>query len=153
MCNTFRFFTFLGANENLDRLFGRYIESIDGVIFCDGKALSVRKDLNGVLLVDTALQRKLQKPEEKVFLELLLPEVLYSSFFLFVHRLNLALKLFQANSFYIALSSAELVGVDCVDEVLKELEKEIEACRKQPRKSHKQSKVCSISRISKFQPF
>lgn len=80
MCNTFRFFTFLGANENLDRLFGRYIESIDGVIFCDGKALSVRKDLNGVLLVDTALQRKLQKPEEKVFLELLLPEVLYSPF-------------------------------------------------------------------------
>ena len=47
----------------------------DRVLFCDESVVSVRRDLNGVLLLDTALQTPLNKTEEDVKLELPLPEV------------------------------------------------------------------------------
>ena len=53
-------------------------------------------------------------------------------------------RLFQANYLFHALISAELPGVDYVDEVLKELEKEIEKARKAACKTRKQSKVIEI---------
>ena len=49
----------------------------DRVLFCDGYVLSVRRDLNGVLLLDTALQTPITKTEDEVKLELPLPEVRY----------------------------------------------------------------------------
>ena len=44
-------------------------------MFSDGNAVSVRKDLNGVLLLDTALQTPVNKTDDAIKLELPLPEV------------------------------------------------------------------------------
>ena len=47
----------------------------DKVVFTDGKAVGVRRDLNGILLLDTALQTPISKTEDIVRVELSLPEV------------------------------------------------------------------------------
>ena len=52
-----------------------YLPVKDRVLFSDGNAVSVRKDLNGVLLLDTALQTAVSKTEDAIRLELPLPEV------------------------------------------------------------------------------
>lgn len=45
------------------------------MLFCDGQAIGVRTDYNGVLLLDSILQKTLIDPKEKVKFELLLSEV------------------------------------------------------------------------------
>jgi len=48
-------------------------------LFTDGKGIGVRKDYNGVLLLDTILQTPVSKPDDVVKLELLLSEVMCGS--------------------------------------------------------------------------
>lgn len=56
-----------------------YLQEKDRMIICEGTSVCARKDLNGVLLLDTALQTPVSKTEDLVKVELLLAEV---SFFL-----------------------------------------------------------------------
>lgn len=48
---------------------------MDKVLFVDDYAVGCRKDLNGILLLDTALQPPVAKPEDVVQLELPVTEV------------------------------------------------------------------------------
>ncbi|XP_046884773.1 baculoviral IAP repeat-containing protein 6 isoform X4 [Hypomesus transpacificus] len=48
----------------------QYYPSVDKVLFVDDYAVGCRKDLNGILLLDTALQAPVAKPEDMVQLEL-----------------------------------------------------------------------------------
>ena len=48
---------------------------MDKVLFVDDYAVGCRKDLNGILLLDTALQPPVAKPEDIVQLELPVTEV------------------------------------------------------------------------------
>ncbi|KAM4590981.1 dual E2 ubiquitin-conjugating enzyme/E3 ubiquitin-protein ligase BIRC6 [Odontesthes bonariensis] len=48
----------------------QYFPAVDKVIFVDDYAVGCRKDLNGILLLDTALQPPVAKPEDMVQLEL-----------------------------------------------------------------------------------
>ena len=45
------------------------------MLLCDSHSVGLRKDLNGVLLLDTALQTPISKSEDVVRVELPLPEV------------------------------------------------------------------------------
>ncbi len=53
----------------------QYFPAVDKVLFVDDYAVGCRKDLNGILLLDTALQAPVSKPEDMVQLELLITEV------------------------------------------------------------------------------
>ncbi|XP_074501768.1 dual E2 ubiquitin-conjugating enzyme/E3 ubiquitin-protein ligase BIRC6 isoform X2 [Sebastes fasciatus] len=48
----------------------QYLPAVDKVLFVDDYAVGCRKDLNGILLLDTALQPPVAKPEDMVQLEL-----------------------------------------------------------------------------------
>ncbi|XP_076848185.1 LOW QUALITY PROTEIN: dual E2 ubiquitin-conjugating enzyme/E3 ubiquitin-protein ligase BIRC6 [Brachyhypopomus gauderio] len=48
----------------------QYFPAVDKVLFVDDCAVGCRKDLNGILLLDTALQAPVPKPEDMVQLEL-----------------------------------------------------------------------------------
>ncbi|KAM6916345.1 dual E2 ubiquitin-conjugating enzyme/E3 ubiquitin-protein ligase BIRC6 isoform 2-T2 [Xenentodon cancila] len=48
----------------------QYFPAVDKVLFVDDYAVGCRKDLNGILLLDTALQPPVTKPEDMVQLEL-----------------------------------------------------------------------------------
>eukprot|EP00063_Salmo_salar_P035150 XP_014009985.1 PREDICTED: baculoviral IAP repeat-containing protein 6-like isoform X16 [Salmo salar] len=48
----------------------QYFPAVDKVLFVDDYAVGCRKDLNGILLLDTALQAPVAKPEDVVQLEL-----------------------------------------------------------------------------------
>jgi len=52
-----------------------YLASKEKVLLCDSHSVGLRKDLNGVLLLDTALQTPISKSEDVVRVELPLPEV------------------------------------------------------------------------------
>lgn len=53
----------------------RYVSGQDRILFCDGQAIGVRSDYNGVLLLDSILQKPVTSTKEDVKLELLLSEV------------------------------------------------------------------------------
>ena len=53
------------------------------MVFSNSTAVGVRRDLHGVLMLDTALQTPVSRPEDPVRLELLLAEVIHASLFLF----------------------------------------------------------------------
>lgn len=53
----------------------QYFPAVDKVLFVDDYAVGCRKDLNGILLLDTALQPPVAKPEDVVQLELPVTEV------------------------------------------------------------------------------
>lgn len=53
----------------------QYFSAVDKVLFVDDYAVGCRKDLNGILLLDTALQPPVAKPEDIVQLELPVTEV------------------------------------------------------------------------------
>ena len=53
----------------------QYFPAVDKVLFVDDYAVGCRKDLNGILLLDTALQAPVSKPEDLVQLELPVTEV------------------------------------------------------------------------------
>ena len=47
-----------------------YLKKKDCCVFIDGHALSVRKDMNGVLLLDTALQTTVDNQDECIKIEI-----------------------------------------------------------------------------------
>lgn len=49
----------------------------DRVVFASRDAIGARKDLNGILLLDSALQAPISKPDSIVRIELPLPEVIF----------------------------------------------------------------------------
>ena len=52
-----------------------YLPSQDRAVFISDKAVGARRDLNGVLLLDSALQTTVSKPDDIVCVELTLPDV------------------------------------------------------------------------------
>ena len=52
-----------------------YVARQDRVVFASHDAIGARKDLNGILLLDSALQAPISKPDNIVRIELPLPEV------------------------------------------------------------------------------
>ena len=56
-----------------------YLQEKDKMVFSDSTSISVRRDLHGVLLLDTALQTPVTRPEDVIKLELPLAEVIYST--------------------------------------------------------------------------
>jgi len=54
-----------------------YVARQDRVVFASRYAVGARKDLNGILLLDSALQAPISKPDSIVRIELPLPEVSY----------------------------------------------------------------------------
>lgn len=55
---------------------GKYIAKQDKILLWDAKSLGYRGDYNGVLLLDTILQRPIACPDQVVSLELLVSEAI-----------------------------------------------------------------------------
>lgn len=68
-----RFAFVLGENQS--EVTCRYVPGQDRILFCDGQAIGVRSDYNGVLLLDSILQKPVTSTKDEVKLELLLSEV------------------------------------------------------------------------------
>uniref|UniRef100_U3J3N3 Dual E2 ubiquitin-conjugating enzyme/E3 ubiquitin-protein ligase BIRC6 n=1 Tax=Anas platyrhynchos platyrhynchos TaxID=8840 RepID=U3J3N3_ANAPP len=66
----FFFFVFCFTAKPGGRVKCQYISAVDKVIFVDDYAVGCRKDLNGILLLDTALQTPVSKQDDVVQLEL-----------------------------------------------------------------------------------
>ncbi|KAK3576772.1 hypothetical protein CHS0354_014586 [Potamilus streckersoni] len=106
-----------------DALHCVFLPKKDRIFFSDSRAVGVRKDLHGVLMLDTALQTPVAKTEEIVKLELPLAE---------------AVQLLKS------LSHAEISGIDFVDEVIKELGKQIEIAQEATKGNHKTIKWATV---------
>ena len=103
------------------KLQGAYLgEGVDKILYTDGTAIGVRADYNGVLLLDTILQRPVNKSEDSVKLEMLLSEAIL------LHH---------------CLRSIELTGIDHVQEVLQELSTNIAYAKTSRQKGIKAQKV------------
>lgn len=63
------------TGENESEVTCRYVPGQDRILFCDGQAIGVRSDYNGVLLLDSILQKPVTSTKDEVKLELLLSEV------------------------------------------------------------------------------
>lgn len=61
--------------QNLSEIICKYIPTVDRVLFSDGQSLGVRSDYNGVLLLDSILQKTISDSKVEIKLELLLSEV------------------------------------------------------------------------------
>ncbi|KAB0803392.1 hypothetical protein PPYR_00362 [Photinus pyralis] len=93
-----------------------YIPGQDRVLFCDGYSIGVRSDYNGVLLLDTILQKTINNTSDNVKLELLLSEAI------------------------ILKQSLSTIGVVGVDQILNELTEKILDAQKQSKKGIKAQK-------------
>lgn len=71
------------SEESQSEIICRYVPGQDRILFCDGQAIGVRSDYNGVLLLDSILQKPVTNTKDEVKLELLLSEVSFLSVFLF----------------------------------------------------------------------
>ncbi|OWF45700.1 baculoviral IAP repeat-containing protein 6-like isoform X2 [Mizuhopecten yessoensis] len=100
-----------------------YISGKDRILFCDQNGVGVRSDLRGMILLDTALQPPVFKTEDLVRVEIPLVE---------------AIQLLKS------LVSAELPGVDHVDDTVKELEKRIEFVQESTKGNLKTSKWATV---------
>ncbi|KAF7274270.1 hypothetical protein GWI33_013063 [Rhynchophorus ferrugineus] len=60
--------------KNQNEVKCKYIPNEDRILFCDGQAIGVRSDYNGVLLLDSILQKTLTDGKETVKIELPLSE-------------------------------------------------------------------------------
>ena len=69
-------FDFFSANKN-DHVQCMYLPHKDKVLFSNNCSIGMRKDFNGMLLLDTALQTPVSKTSDHVKVELPLPEVSY----------------------------------------------------------------------------
>lgn len=63
------------AGQNQCEVICKYVPGQDRILFCDGQAIGVRSDYNGVLLLDSILQKPVTNTKDDVKLELLLSEV------------------------------------------------------------------------------
>ncbi|XP_076667240.1 BIR repeat containing ubiquitin-conjugating enzyme isoform X2 [Andrena cerasifolii] len=104
---------------------GTYLSNgIDKVLYTDGRAIGVRSDYNGVLLLDTIFQTPVSRSQDFVKLELLFSE---------------------ATLLYQCLRCVELPGADHVQEVIQELASKtftVEASQKKGIKAQKWNTVC-----------
>ncbi|KAL1461616.1 hypothetical protein WDU94_013494 [Cyamophila willieti] len=115
---------------------GTYLPSYDKVLLTDTKAVGVRSDYNGVLLLDTMLQTCLKSKNNVVKLEMLVSEAIL---------LQQTLKTIEA-------ASCDF-SPDLWTEVLSELETKIEAAQSEPKKSAKSQKwniICLELKHSSF---
>ncbi|XP_023289754.1 baculoviral IAP repeat-containing protein 6 isoform X3 [Orussus abietinus] len=107
------------------KLQGVYLaDGTDKILYTDGRAIGVRSDYNGVLLLDTILQTPVSRGEDIIKLELLLSEAIL------LHQ---------------CLRCIELPGIDHVQEVLQELSGKIlmaQANQKKGIKAQKWNTVC-----------
>ncbi|XP_044731226.1 baculoviral IAP repeat-containing protein 6 [Chrysoperla carnea] len=105
-----------GSNANIKC---RYLEDQNKILFTDGHGIGMRSDYNGVLLLDTILQRRLKCSDDVVKLELLLSEAL----------------MFQQS-----LKSIDLTCTDLHSEVLNEITEKITRAQSQQRNGIKAQK-------------
>ncbi|XP_013417535.1 baculoviral IAP repeat-containing protein 6 [Lingula anatina] len=107
-----------------DNIQSAYLSAKDKVLFTDGLSVGVRKDLSGMLLLDTLLQAPVASTDDVVKVELPLQE---------------ANHLFQE-----CLMSGELPGVDGLEDVIRELEKGIEKAQESVKGNHKVAKWATV---------
>ncbi|XP_064603703.1 baculoviral IAP repeat-containing protein 6-like isoform X3 [Liolophura sinensis] len=107
-----------------DAIHCMYLPVRDRLVFWDEHRVGVRKDLSGVMLLDTALQASITKTEAPVCVELPLAE---------------------ATHLFKSLVNSELPGVDYIEEVLKELEKGIDAAQEATKGNHKTAKWATVT--------
>ncbi|CAH0552135.1 unnamed protein product [Brassicogethes aeneus] len=118
------------AANNKDSIQCKYIPGQDRILFTDGETIGVRSDYNGVLLLDSILQKTVSKSKESIKLELPLSE---------------AIILKQS------LNTDNLIGID---HVINELTEVIQNAQKQSKKGIKAQKwntVCLTLPIDIFQ--
>ncbi|XP_029637353.1 baculoviral IAP repeat-containing protein 6 isoform X1 [Octopus sinensis] len=111
------------TNTKSNKLKCMYLQEKDRMIICEGTSVCARKDLNGVLLLDTALQTPVSKTEDLVKVELLLAE---------------------ANQLLKSLAAAELPGIDYVDDFLKELDRAVDSMQELAKANHKTAKWATV---------
>ncbi len=70
-------YIFVGVKS--DAIKCTYLPARDRIVFTDGIAVGARRDQNGILLLDTALQTPVNKTEDIIKVELSLPDVCYAS--------------------------------------------------------------------------
>ncbi len=68
---------FIGVKS--DAIKCTYLPTRDRIVFSDGVAVGARRDQNGILLLDTALQTPVSKTEDLIKVELSLPDVCNAS--------------------------------------------------------------------------
>nr|XP_022908652.1 baculoviral IAP repeat-containing protein 6 isoform X2 [Onthophagus taurus] len=102
--------------KNLNNVTCRYVPGQDRVLFCDGQALGVRSDYNGVLLLDTILQKPVGSSKDDIKLELLLSEA------------------------QILKKSLSVFGTSSIDYVVNELTDQISKAQKKAKKGIKAQK-------------
>ncbi|XP_050306481.1 baculoviral IAP repeat-containing protein 6 isoform X2 [Anthonomus grandis grandis] len=89
------------AAQNATEIKCKYIPTLDRILFCDGLAIGVRTDYNGVLLLDSLLQKVQPDCKDNITIELLLSEAI------------------------ILKQSLSGATVACAEKIVAELEKEI----------------------------
>lgn len=104
---------------------GKYIAKQDKILIWDEKSLGFRGDYNGVLLLDTILQRPIGCPDQIVSLELLLSEAI-----LFLQTLRYLVD----------------VGVSVCSDVIELLTERIQEAQSNSKKGIKAQKVSRSSR-------
>lgn len=113
---------FILAGKLNGKVQGTYLSNgVDKVLYTDGRAIGVRSDYNGVLLLDTIFQTPVSRSQDFVKLELLFSE---------------------ATLLYQCLRCVELPGADHVQEVIQELASKtftVEASQKKGIKAQKVS--------------
>jgi len=72
---TYQFFCLFSASQTANGIQCVYLASQDKLLFSNGYAVCVRRDLNGVMLLDTALQTPVKNTDDLVKVELPLPDV------------------------------------------------------------------------------
>ncbi|KAG1667328.1 Baculoviral IAP repeat-containing protein 6 [Nymphon striatum] len=109
--------------ESGSKIIASYIAKNDRLLFTDGKAIGLRKDYSGMLLLDTFLQVPVNKADDLVRIELPYAE---------------ALKLLKC------LCGVNLPGVQATEEFVKELDDNISACQAATKENHKLAKWSTI---------
>ncbi|XP_072390491.1 dual E2 ubiquitin-conjugating enzyme/E3 ubiquitin-protein ligase BIRC6 [Diabrotica undecimpunctata] len=107
--------------QNLSNVKCKYIPSLDRVLFTDGQALGVRSDYNGVLLLDSILQKNITDGKQEVKIELPLSEAIILKE---------------------SLSSSNLHGLEQIINELTEIISEAQAHHKKGIKAQKWNTVC-----------
>ncbi|CAL1542614.1 unnamed protein product, partial [Lymnaea stagnalis] len=111
------------SGHKCDTLDVIYLPEKDKTVYCDGCAIGVRGDFQGILLLDTALQTPVNKPEDIVKIELPLVE---------------AIQLRKT------LLSTDLSGKEFVDDFAKELTHGIEKTQDATQGNHKTAKWATV---------
>lgn len=102
---------------------GKYVARQDKVLIWDGKCLGYRGDYNGVLLLDTILQKPIVCPENTIKIELLVSEAVL---------------------FLQSIKSLEVHGLEMTPDVINELAEKIKEAQTNAKKGIKAQKVVFI---------